>query len=372
MCPRFDSWWHHSNVRAGFVRLFFLPMTKPVLVNTAEALELALRAALPAGAQLFCLADLHTQSLCLPALGAFVREEDFLLTAPGEAAKSVETSNRLWLELASRHAERQAVLINLGGGVITDLGGWLASTYKRGIPFIHIPTSLLGMADAAIGGKTALNAGPVKNLIGTWAEARAILIHPPFLRTLPKKEIRSGCAEMLKHGLIREAAHWEAVSEAMERGTPGAGEVYRSACIKWEIASADPRETGVRKLLNFGHTFGHALEAHFLDTDNPLTHGDAIAAGMVVETVLSEHRLQLDPAASENIVARLLHFFPVRDCLSVPLDRILGFMAHDKKISAGIHHFSLLQSPGHGVFGVPCTTDEIIRAWQEANRRISA
>ncbi len=347
-------------------------MTKPVLVRTAEALDDALRAALPAGAQLFCLADMHTQSLWLPALGAFVKEEDCLLTAPGEGSKSVETSNRLWLELAGRHADRHAVLINLGGGVITDLGGWVASTYKRGIPFIHIPTSLLGMADAAIGGKTALNAGPVKNLIGTLAEARAILIHPPFLRTLPNKEIRSGCAEMLKHGLIWEAAHWEAVTQAMERGAPGTDEVYRSACIKWEIASADPQETGVRKLLNFGHTVGHALEAHFLDTDCAVTHGDAIAAGMVVETVLSEHRLQLDPAASENVVARLLHFFPVRECLSVPIDRILGFMAHDKKINAGTQHFSLLQSPGHGVYGVPCTTDEIMRAWHEAIRRISA
>lgn len=266
----------------------------------------------------------------------------------GEQHKNLQTVQRIWKVLMKHHADRNALLINLGGGVITDLGGFAASTYKRGIKFINIPTTLLAMVDAAIGGKTGIDFGEAKNQIGTFAEAEEVLIDPVFLETLPRRETLSGLSEMLKYGFIADADLLNANLENCQQF------IHRAAEIKRGIVMKDPKEKGLRKILNFGHTLGHAIESHSITTDHPLLHGEAVALGMGAALWLSVEQRGLD--------AKVLHEFEKRlpallvdakiNLTEADVDSILSYLAFDKKNKGEKPQFVLLEALGNPIWDV--------------------
>lgn len=266
----------------------------------------------------------------------------------GEKHKTLQTVQRIWKTLMRHHADRNALLVNLGGGVITDLGGFAASTYKRGIKFINIPTTLLGMVDAAIGGKTGIDFGGGKNQIGTFAEPVALITYPVYLEALDAREIRSGLAEMLKYGFIADP---ELLHADAENYVPY---IKRCGEIKLEIVAKDPTEKGLRKILNFGHTLGHAIESHCLTTDYPLLHGEAVALGMAVALWISVKQCDLDASVLkkyENQLPMLLSECPIR-LSEADIEPIMEYLVFDKKNKGEKPQFVLLESVGKPVWDV--------------------
>lgn len=240
------------------------------------------------------LVDENTHDNCLEYLiTAFpgLEEAEVMLLPAGEENKVMEVCFQVWEALSEYHISRSDLVINLGGGVVTDMGGFIASIFKRGIDFINIPTSLLGMVDAAIGGKNGVDLGPYKNQLGVFNHPKAIFIDSRFLSTLPTEEIINGVAEMLKHALIASQDHWNELTKlslATEHDAPIWNKlIVDSVAIKTAIVHRDPTEKGERKLLNFGHTIGHGIEGYCLENEMPIAHGHAVALGMIAESHLS-------------------------------------------------------------------------------------
>src|SRR5690554_6762169 len=240
--------------------------------------------------KIFILTDRNTGEQCLPILIAGMPvdfEYDIIEVDPGEENKNIDFCIGIWKMLLDFGAERNSLLINLGGGVVTDMGGFAASTYKRGIDFIQIPTTLLSQVDASIGGKTGIDLDTVKNIIGTFTQPQAVFINVDFLKTLDKRQLVSGFAEMIKHAFIFDANYYQEL-KAFDFDHPSEAMIYRSVQIKNEVVKEDPKESGLRKILNFGHTIGHAVETYSIDNDkDSLVHGEAIAIGMICEAYLS-------------------------------------------------------------------------------------
>ena len=288
-----------------------------------------------------------------------VREDHILILDPGEEEKRIEQVMHVWDAFGSRGIDRQSLIINIGGGMLTDLGGFAASTLKRGLAFINIPTTLLAMVDASVGGKTGVNFRELKNEVGIIRQPLHVLIHLPFLRTLDPENLLSGFAEMLKAGLIADAGLWDQL-----RGFDLSGYkeeefgklIWRSVEIKKDIVEADPEEKGIRKALNFGHTIGHALESEALHQGQPVPHGFAVAWGMITEASLSHKELGL-PAESVRVIRdtirRLYGDPPVQ--LTDP-DRLLSWMKFDKKNTGDRINFTLLERIGK--CRVNCTVSE--------------
>jgi 3-dehydroquinate synthase len=319
---------------------------------------------LPPTTAVLVLADTTTAKVCAPLLLNEVpalREREVVQVPAGELSKSIDVCRALWEHLASRAAGRDAVLVNLGGGVITDLGGFVAATYKRGIRFVHVPTTLLGMVDGAIGGKTAIDVGGIKNLVGAFARPEMVCVQPAFLRTLGKRELLNGVAEMVKHGLIRDATHWNEVRRARLHDLDALGPlIQRSATIKAEVVTADPREQGPRKLLNFGHTIGHALEAFALESpDHDLLHGEAVAIGMVCAAWLSWRLGHLDRDRMNAVQEHLMGLYPPFHFGSADHHRIVELMRNDKKNVADGFRFTLLTGIGEAIHDVPVTAAQV-------------
>ncbi|MDT4826539.1 3-dehydroquinate synthase [compost metagenome] len=237
-------------------------------------------------------------------------------------------------------------MINLGGGVVTDMGGFVAATYKRGIDFINIPTTLLSQVDASVGGKTGIDIDHVKNMVGTFSQPKAVFIEHRFLETLPQRELLSGFAEMIKHGLIADTAYYQQLKESEYTALPAAL-VYRSVQIKNEVVTTDPFEKGLRKILNFGHTIGHAIESYALANDKqPLTHGEAIAIGMICEAFLSVKYSGLSEDELKDISSYIMGLYPKYAIAEKSKTQLLALMQSDKKNENGIILFSLLKSLG--------------------------
>lgn len=300
--------------------------------------------------QILILVDENTHEYCLPKLlGNLVTDVSFEIIEieAGEALKTIETATHLWEIFAEFAADRKSVLLNVGGGVITDLGGFVASTYKRGIPFINIPTTLLGMCDASIGGKTGIDHLFLKNIVGTFATPEKIFVFPDFLQTLPFAELRSGFAEMLKHGLIADEKHWNELI-ALENLTPEniAPFLETSMLIKQNVVEKDFKEQNIRKTLNFGHTIGHAVESLFLQQGKPITHGEAVALGMICETHLSFLENLIPEKTAIIIVNNILKFFPHLPITEFSTDEMITLMKNDKKNEAENINFSLLVGIG--------------------------
>jgi len=300
---------------------------------------------------LFLLVDTHTQEFCLPGFVSQtgLTQLEVLVMEAGEEHKTLQTCENLWNQLSERGADRNSALINLGGGVVTDLGGFVACTFKRGIDFYNLPTTLLAMVDASVGGKTGIDLGPLKNQIGIIEEPKQVLIDAQWLQTLPQEELRSGFAEMLKHGLISDEGYWEQLKSLPKLEATSLAEFIKpSVAIKKQVVLEDPREKHLRKILNFGHTLGHAIESYYLihPQKKRLLHGEAIAIGMVMEAYLSTQCCNFSHPTAEDIKKTFAQFYPHVEIDAQDREGILDLLRHDKKNKAGRVNFVLLKSVG--------------------------
>lgn len=313
--------------------------------------------------QIFFLVDENTHEKCLPILLGNLETEipfEIIEIESGEEAKAISTATQLWEILSEFEADRKALLINLGGGVITDLGGFAASTYKRGIKFLNIPTTLLAMCDAALGGKTGIDHQYLKNIIGTFAHAEGVMVYPDFLKTLAFTELRSGFAEMLKHGLIADESHWKDLIKIEQLSAQSVAPlIERSMKIKQNVVEQDFKEQNLRKTLNFGHTIGHAVESLFLKTGNLLPHGEAVALGMIMETQLSLLENLISEEAAAHIIENITKFFPYVSIEGFRNEEIMNLMLNDKKNENGKINFSLLEGIGQCNFDYKLSPDNI-------------
>lgn len=298
--------------------------------------------------RVFILADTNTRAHCLPKLLDNIRfnNEPHILEIPaGEQYKTISTCVQLWNELSQLKADRNSLIINLGGGVVTDLGGFVACTFKRGIDFLNIPTSLLAMVDASIGGKTGVDLGNLKNQVGVIREPSLVLIDTNFLDTLPPAHLRSGLAEMLKHGIIASEGYFDACLDFKINSDRTEELIWESVLIKHRIVSEDPTEQGLRKVLNFGHTLGHAIESYFLDKqpDAPLLHGEAIAIGMILATYISSEQLGFPKESLKKISMGISTIYPKQAFSEEDITAIRKLLIYDKKNSDGRIYFVLLK-----------------------------
>lgn len=300
--------------------------------------------------KLFILTDENVSKVCLPVL---LQDADYLqdvrvFSVPaGEGSKSLETALECWDWLTSHQASRSDLLVNLGGGVVTDLGGFVASLYKRGMSFINLPTTLIGQADAAVGGKTGINFSGYKNHLGSFANPSAVFIEPGFLETLPKRELVSGYAEIIKSALISGGEFWARVQEEdLEDFEFLHGSISDSVIYKLSITDHDLFDRDLRKCLNFGHTIGHALESLSLEEgEYPLLHGEAVAAGMICEAFISARIKGLDTETMKAICHLINEYFP-RIEMDICADELLRFLVQDKKNREGTIRMTLLRAPG--------------------------
>lgn len=316
---------------------------------------------------LFILVDDNSLKHCLPVLVTNVPkllEAEVIELESGERNKNLEVCTNVWKALGELGADRHSLLVNLGGGVITDLGGFVASTYKRGISFINIPTTLLAQVDASVGGKTGVDLGALKNEVGVFAEPEELFIWPEFLKTLPKREHISGLAEILKHGLVSDRAYWNSCIKTDLSRPENLEEIIRhSIAIKSAIVAADPNEIGERKKLNFGHTIGHAVEGLVLERqEKTLLHGEAVALGMICESWISVQDTKLPEAEHEEIVRNICRYFPLQTLNAVDDHRLIELMRHDKKNEKGDIRMVLLKSIGLAHTGKTVSPDRIINA----------
>jgi len=280
----------------------------------------------------------------------------------GEDYKTINTVAGIWNDLTNQNFRRDGLIINLGGGVITDMGGFAAATYKRGVDFINIPTTLLSMVDAAIGGKTGVDFQDFKNQVGVIKDAKHVFCDVTFFKTLPKEEMVSGFAEVLKHGLITDKKYWDYCTETTWEDLDWKKVVEGSIDIKSKIVNEDPFEKGVRRLLNFGHTIGHAIESTFLENLNPLLHGYAVAAGMICEAHLSFQKDMLSEEDLNSIVKVLNEIYP-----KIVLDKedtkaLLPKMKNDKKNISDEINFSLLNGIGKATYNCTASAEQISTA----------
>lgn len=302
--------------------------------------------------KLFILTDEHTQRLCLPTLKETSLLKDAIEICIGveDVHKTLETLASVWMALSTQGATRHSLLINLGGGMVTDLGGFAAATFKRGISYINIPTTLLAMVDASVGGKTGINFNGLKNEIGAFAPANSVLIETEFLRTLDMHNFFSGYAEMLKHGLISNVSHW---AELLNFNTSDIDYaalkqlVGESVQVKEDIVAQDPFEHGIRKALNLGHTVGHAFESMALAENRPVLHGYAVAWGIVCELYLSHTKVGFPKEKMRQTIQFIKDNYGVFTFDCKKYEQLYAYMTHDKKnASAGTINFTLLKDIG--------------------------
>ena len=285
-----------------------------------------------ADGQIVVLADENTYRHCYPLLPSGFDGKTIVIPA-GEEHKNLMSATKVWEQLLHHKINRKGLIINLGGGVIGDLGGFCASVWKRGIDFIQVPTSLLAMVDASCGGKTGVNLNGIKNQIGTFSPPHSVIIDPLFLNTLPQREFLSGIAEMLKHAIISEDKSFyqqlsEIESPTIENISPL---IEQAIAIKNEIVLQDPKEKYLRRILNFGHTIGHAIETWSQTTKTPLLHGEAIALGMQYEIQLAYKQQLISRTTTIDYLTFIRKFFHQLTTELPPIDTLLSIMQHDKK-----------------------------------------
>ena len=304
--------------------------------------------------KVFVLVDENTHEHCLAIFKHKIQKkiDEVFVVKAGENHKNLQTCTQLWHQLTDFGADRKSLLINLGGGVITDMGGFAASCYKRGIEFINIPTTLLSMVDASVGGKTGIDLGVLKNQIGVFSNPKMVIIDPIYLKTLCKRELKSGMAEVIKHCLIQKKSFYEDLFDFDSFSQPEQIRlIHDSIQIKNDVVTKDPKEGGLRKILNFGHTIGHAVESYFLQNNQKetLTHGEAIVLGMISECYLSEKLLGFSTEKTKKVAQKLLNLYPKIDLNHSDFEEIKSFLVHDKKNENGQINFVLLKDFGNPI-----------------------
>jgi 3-dehydroquinate synthase len=333
-------------------------------VNFNEAAYITLNAYISnfEPSMLFILVDENTNINCLPILMQQLETAlpiEILEIESGEDFKNLETCTGVWQALTELGADRKSLLINLGGGVITDLGGFVASTFKRGIAFINIPTTLLSMVDASVGGKTGVDLGVLKNQIGLFSNPEMVLIDPVYLETVTRRELRSGLAEIIKYGITYDVTIWNNIISFKDLSINNLNTlIHRSIEIKNEVVTKDPKEASLRKILNFGHTLGHAIESYFLEsvTKDNLTHGEAIAIGMVLEAYISEKVLNFPSKEVAKIKSTILKIYGKTSIEPLDYKPIIELLIHDKKNIGGNVHFVLLSN--YEQYKLDCTVEK--------------
>ncbi|MEP0711647.1 3-dehydroquinate synthase [Algoriphagus sp.] len=314
---------------------------------------------------LFILTDENTKEYCLPLVEeVFPSNSTFFTIAPGEKHKTMATCLQIWAAMTAAQLDRKALFLNIGGGVLGDMGGFCASLYKRGIRFINMPTTLLSQVDASVGGKLGVDFEGLKNHLGVFNEPETVIVASEFLKTLPEQELRSGYAEIIKHGLIRDKTYFESLDFEHWKDSFWTPLIHHSVEIKRAVVKEDPKEAGLRKILNFGHTIGHALETYFLDGPRHLLHGEAIAIGMICEAWLSHKKLNLSETELRQIQAAFLKVYGNVEILDTDVPDVLDFCLQDKKNEGKELMFSLLNSIGDCTYNIPVTREEIQQAIQ--------
>lgn len=317
--------------------------------------------------KIFILTDQTTHDMCLPKLQNFLclKGAQSIVIKAGDTNKTLDSLAEVWTALSQGGATRHSLMINLGGGMVTDLGGFAASTFKRGIDFINIPTTLLAMVDASVGGKTGINFGGLKNEIGVFSDSKFVIINTQFLDTLDHDNICSGYAEMLKHGLISDNKHW-AELVGFNLAQPDLAQLQRmvaeSIKVKERIVTEDPHEHGIRKALNLGHTVGHALESFAMKHGRPVLHGYAVAYGMVCELYLSARKTGFPTDKMHQTVRFILDHYGRLPYTCDDYPELLELMRHDKKNTSGIINFTLLGGIGDIRINQTATKEEIEEA----------
>ncbi|WP_340063114.1 3-dehydroquinate synthase [Ascidiimonas aurantiaca] len=301
---------------------------------------------------IFVLVDENTHEYCLPFFLSQIVTEitiEIIEIESGEENKNIHTCTGVWEALSELGANRKSLMINLGGGVITDLGGFVAATFMRGMAFINVPTTLLAMVDASVGGKTGIDLGMLKNQVGVIQLPAMVLINTLLLESLPARQIRSGFTEMLKHGLIYDREHWEKLKgiDLTNHAIP-VELIHESITIKNKVVTLDPYEKGLRKILNFGHTLGHAIESYLLQNENreTLLHGEAIAIGIILESFLSSKTTNLSEQETKEIKDVFLSWFDKIVFTEKEIAEIIEFMKYDKKNAYGRINFVMLEKTG--------------------------
>ena len=314
----------------------------------------------------FLLADETTQKACVPLIADFdcLKGAQTIIIGATDTHKTLESLAHVWEELGKGGATRHTLLINIGGGMVTDLGGFAASTFKRGINYINIPTTLLSMVDASVGGKTGINFRGLKNEIGVFNNAASVILDTQFLRTLDQENILSGYAEMLKHGLISNKKMWaELLNFDVESPDFGLLQsmVEESVAVKQRIVTEDPTEQGIRKALNLGHTAGHAFESFALQK-HPILHGYAVAYGLICELYLSAVKTGFPSDKMHQTVSFIKAHYGKMTITCDDYPTLLELMTHDKKNTAGIINFTLLGGIGDIRINQTATKEEIYEA----------
>lgn len=312
----------------------------------------------------FILCDENSLQYCLPhvviacpSLGT----ADIIEVESGEINKSMETCTNIWEILLEQKADKNTLLINLGGGVISDLGGFMATVFKRGIPYVHIPTTLLAMADACLGGKNGIDFLGIKNSLGTLSKPEAVFVCPPFLNTLEEHQVLNGWVEVFKMALIADKKMWNALSDLSQVGDPSAF-ILRSLELKNSIVMKDPMDVAQRKILNFGHSLGHAIEALVIDAGEDILHGAAVCSGMILESHIAYQKKLISAKEYSEIRTRLRNTFGPMKTIPFASAAILEKLSNDKKNKSGHFRFSLLKKIGACAYDIEVNEKQIIRA----------
>ncbi len=309
----------------------------------------------------FILLDENTLKHCYPKLAPHLPKHHIIQIKSGEENKTLQTCSFIWQKLGTVNAGRDSLIINLGGGVIGDMGGFAAGCYKRGITFINVPTTLLAMVDASVGGKTGIDFEGYKNQLGLFETPAAVFINTEFLQTLSDRELKSGFAEVIKHYLITDKKLFRQLAESKSKISFNNWDkvVSKNVAIKERIVKADPYEKNIRKALNFGHTLGHAVETLFLKKDHKkLLHGEAVAAGMLMESFISMKRGLISENELKSICKVILRYFILPPIRKNDLKHVVTYIRQDKKVAKGRQQFTLLN--GIGNYSINNAVEEVL------------
>ncbi|WP_247232628.1 3-dehydroquinate synthase [Telluribacter sp. SYSU D00476] len=310
------------------------------------------------------IADTQTRRHCYPLVKPLLPAHTLVTVPSGEAHKNLTTCEQIWNTMTKAELDRHALVLNIGGGVIGDMGGFCAAVYKRGIDFVQIPTTLLSQVDASVGGKLGIDFQGLKNHLGVFNLPRVVLIDPTFLQTLPPQELRSGFAEIIKHCLIADAAKWEEIRYKDLDEQNWTDLIAHSVEVKKKVVEQDPTEKGLRKILNFGHTLGHAVETHFLTKPKGerLLHGEAIAVGMIMESYIAYRKKMIDRQVLEQVEEFIFSIFGKIFIQSEDVETIINLTRQDKKNRGREIRFSLLNGVGSCAYDIPVSSAEMRQA----------
>jgi 3-dehydroquinate synthase len=312
--------------------------------------------------QIAILCDSHTGKYCYPLIQGSLSKHHLIEVHAGEEHKNIDTCKLIWQKLTDLNFDRHSLLIVLGGGVLGDMGGFCAATFKRGIDFILVPTTLLSQVDASVGGKLGIDFNNFKNHIGVFCEPKSTIIHSSFLKTLPERELRSGFAEVVKHCLISDERMWQVIRQKSLDEQDWATLVKHSVEFKKSVTNQDPKEKGLRKILNFGHTVGHALESYFLAEGNRIFHGEAIAMGMIIESFIAKEKNLISQTQLEEITSYLIQIFEKQD---MPWGDalVIQLVAQDKKNKGNEILMALPDGIGKAKWDVVASEEELERSF---------